>query len=61
MDRDLLIRALSIRRLEHARDDPSLLLAAATYNGEWAATEADHLLRTLNQLQHADLPQGDGR
>jgi hypothetical protein len=60
MERDLLIRALAIRRLEQIREDPSLFLETATY-GEWARTEADHLTRILDCLQGADLPQGGGQ
>jgi hypothetical protein len=60
MERDLLIRALAVRRYEQTRDDPSLLLEVSTYL-EWARTEADHLIRILGRLQCADLPQGDGQ
>lgn len=59
MDRDLLIRALSIRRLEQAREDFTLCYDPATCNREWATAEADHLLRILDRLQCAVTRRGE--
>lgn len=58
MERDLLIRALALRRLEQAREDFTLCYDASTYNREWATAEADHLLRILDRLQCADTQRG---
>lgn len=58
MERDLLIRALALRRLEQAREDVTLCYDASTYNRECAMQEADHLLRILDLLQCADMWRG---
>ena len=58
MERDLLILALTIRRLEQAQQDITLCYDPSTYTGEWARTEADHLIRILDRLQCADMWRG---
>jgi hypothetical protein len=51
IDRELLVKALTARRLQQARQEPELLLMASTHNGEWAEQEADALLGHMRVIR----------
>ena len=48
-------------QFDKAAEDFTLCYDVWANHVEWATTEADHLLRILDRLQGADLPQGGGQ
>jgi hypothetical protein len=55
IDRELLVKALTARRLQQAYGgETELLYLTSTHNGEWAEQEADALLGHMNAQQGGD-------
>jgi hypothetical protein len=51
IDRELLVKALTARRLQQARHEPELFAMRSTYDGSWAREEADQLLSIMRGIQ----------
>jgi hypothetical protein len=51
IDRELLVKALTTRRLQQARHEPELFAMRSTHDGSWAREEADQLLSIMRGLQ----------
>jgi hypothetical protein len=52
IDRELLVKALTARRLQQAYGgETELLYLTSTHNGEWAEQEADALLGHMRVIQ----------